>query len=228
MKKTLLLLNIFLFCITCFLIIRNIQLRNQQDLFNSNLNHKLIVIDSLIKEKFIFITTHHVKFYNDDAKKIIIIGNQLINDNNGNRLIYEEFSNLCKKYNNEKYLSYNSNYSIIDIKLLQLITLENISSWLIPYYQFDAYRIMAIEEELTQSNTQKEIRLWFDYVRLIDVNNGNDFVKIVYNNDTITKKDFYYKINYIPNQKGEHFIPVKVLFTNQPVVRDYSIYVNVK
>lgn len=228
MKKTLLIINITFLILIVFLIYRNVSLNHQKNNNDISHNRNIIIIDSLIKEKFIFITTHYLTYFNEDAKKIILNGNQLIEDINPNNKKYKEYYDFCMFYNKENYLTYNSNYTIFDIKLLQLITLENISKWQEPYYQFDSYRIIAIEEEMKQSNDPQNLRLWFDYAQRTLYENSKDYVTLVYNNDTITKKDLYFNIKYVPKEKGQHFIPVKVLFANKPFERDYTIYVNVK
>lgn len=233
MKKTLLILTIFLLCISCFLIFRNSQLKKQQETINASLNRNLMILDSLIQIKYKYlIVNDKLERFNNDALNIIKTGNQIVEDFNTESNLqkslakYEDFYKFSKYHVNENYFNFNENYAPLDIKLLQLWYLEKMNNYIIPDYKFDAYRIIAVEEELKQSKKSQELRLWFEYVSLC--HDDNEYVKIIYNNDTITKNDFYFKINYTPSQKGPQHIPVKVLFKHQNKIRDYKIYLNVK
>lgn len=233
MKKTLLILNILLLLITCFLILRNSQLKKHQETINESLNRNLIILDSLIQIKYNhLIENDQFERFNKDALNIIKSGNQLIEDFNSksfslnNHTKYEDFYRISKYHVNENFFNIFEDYTPLDIKLLQFWYLEKMNNYIIPSYKFDAYRIIAVEEEIKQSKKPQELRLWFEYVSLC--HDDNEYVKIIYNNDTITKNDFYFKINYTPSQKGPQHIPVKVLFKHQNKIRDYKIYLNVK
>jgi hypothetical protein len=224
MKKTSFIFNILFLIIIIFLVFRNIYVTNQSKVLESD----LIIIDSLIKDEYLYITTNYNAFYDEDAKQVVLLGSQLIYDFPKRSSQHQDFVDLCKKYNYEKYLYYNPNYSITEIKLLQFITLKNISERLTPFYKFDGYRIIAVDEVLKQSKSPQKVRLWLEFLRKKEYYEGEDYIKIVHNNDTISKKGFYYEIEYIPNQKGRQHIPVNILHDNKMIEEKDYIYVNVK
>jgi len=233
MKKILLILNFFLLCLACFFIYRNYQIKKQQETINASLHRNLVILDSLIQIKYNYlISNDEFERFNKDALNIIKTGDQLVQKYNKssfyytNQTKYKEFFKIAKYDIKENFFNFNEDFTPLDIKLLQLWYLEKMNNYIIPEYKFDAYRIIAVEEELKQKKKSQEIQLWFEYVSLC--HDDKEYVKIIYNNDTISKKDFYFKINYTPSQKGPQFIPVKVLFKHQNKIRDYKIYLNVK
>lgn len=233
MKKIQIITTIFLVFTICFLIVRNIQIdKENKDIYDSY-NRNLAILDSMINNKYNSLKNgDELERFNKYAIEIINTGNEIVEDYNKKMFStnyntkYESFHKIAKYHVKENFFSYNENYTPLDIKLLQLWYLEKMNNYITPSYQFDAYRILAVEEELKQSQKPHELRLWFEYVSLC--HDDKEYVKIIYNNDTILKKDFYFKINYTPIEKGAQYIPVKVLYPYQNEMRDYNIYLNVK